>query len=380
VQLHVQPRHARRLPLALLSLWLPVPLSVALTACVGMESPPAVDEIAVNADCPNFGCGSNSPVVGWPPFHELDEGPPADSSRARRGARRGGDGELDQGGQFNHEGLRVVHIRKGLAYYRLDVEGDELRALDENGDEALVKDELETAIIVLERYDGTRFDVFIEEHSDSLAFWVGPGDESIDSYRMTWVNSDEPGPREPMCQLPVDIDEWGPVSHEAIFFQGDRYDAITKEVIATGGDTRGWFNVACAGSAVAKVHLERHTRAGASGRWTVGVREEQALLRMYVADYCGTGTAFTEIKEPLRWQNRTDWHLLGLADPIDHEAVWDWTGALCLDNPRMGDSEEEVEETMSAIASVCDPPPPCTGEGMSLANWKDRGYLLTANP
>ncbi len=352
------------------------------TGCVtGMEGEPELHEAAIQNDCPNFGCGSNSPVVGWPPFHELDEGPPAAAGAARsaRAAPLDDDDEFDQGGQFNHEGLRVVHIRSGFDHYRLDVEGDRLRALDENGDVALEGASLVASVIVLEKDDGTRFDVFIENHSSSLTFWIGDEDP-IETFRMTWANATEPGPRQPMCPLPAAYDEWGPVSHEAIFFQGDRYDAVTKDVFTTGDEAQGWFNVACAGSATAKMHTNRHTTAGASGDYTASARERQALLKMFVGDYCGSGTAFTEVGEPLRWQNRHDWQLLDLADAIDHEAVWDWTGALCLDTPRMGDSKAEILETMAAIESVCHRPPRCSTLRPSLASWKTRGYLLTANP
>ena len=343
-----------------------------------MEGEPHLDELAIQDDCPNFGCGSNSPVVGWPPFHELDEGPPADGGAARS-ARPGplDDDEFDQGGAFNGEGLRVVHIRSGFNHYRLDVEGDRLRALDEDGDVALEGEDLETSVIVLEKEDGTRFDVFIERFSNSLTFWVGDEDP-IETFNLTWVNATEPGPRQPVCPLPAAYDEWGPVSHEAIFFQGDRYDAVTKDVIATGDEARGWFNVACAGSATAKMHTNRHTTAGASGDYTASEDDRQALLKMFVADYCGTGTAFTEVGEPLRWQNSDDWQLLDLDDPIIYEAVWDSTGALCLDTPRMGDSKAEILETIDAIEGVCDRPPRCTP--LQLASWKTRGYLLTANP
>ncbi len=389
----MQPIHARaRRVLCVLVLLAPA-------GCVtGLEEEPtdepSVNHLAINADCPNFGCGSNSPVVGWPPFHELDEGSPPEAARARSRASAPLDDEeeLDQRGQFNAEGLRVVHIRSGFNEYRLDVEGDKLRALDEDGNVELEGAELVASVIVLEKEedDGTttRFDVFIEHHSSSLTFWIGAdGDDEdkeedrIDTYRLTWATANEPGPRQPVCPLPADYDEWGPVAHEAIFFQGDRYDAVTKDVIGTGGETQGWFNVGCAGSATAKMHLNRHTEAGSSDDYTATTLERQALLKMFVSDYCGTGTAFTEVGEPLRWENSRDWQLLGLDDPIDHEAVWDHTGALCLDTPRMGDTEREITETRDAIRTVCKLPPRCSGSRRpSLDTWKTWGYLLTANP
>ena len=62
-----------------------------------------------------------------------------------------------------------------------------------------------------------------------------------------------------------------------------------------------------------------------------------------------------------------------------YESVWDSTGALCLDVPRMGDSEDELEETLAAIEDECDLPH-CDTLGYVPKGWKDAGYLVTANP
>jgi hypothetical protein len=358
----------------------------ALAGCA-VDSPPTLGNAEVNTDCPNFGCNSNSPVVGWPPFHELDEGPEGGSAApagARRSAGLGGGSDLpedyDQGGAFNGEGLRVVHLRKGGKRYRLDVEGAQLRALDGRGQVALMREKLKDSVIVLEHVSKTIFYVFIEDFSDTLTFWIGE-EENIETFFLSWSFSENnpPSSRDPVCPLPATLDEWnGAAFHQAIFFQGDRYDPQTKHVIATGSETKGWFNVACAGSATAKMHTNRHTEAGSNEEYTAPPLDRQALLMMFTATYCGSGPAFTQVNEPLRWGKR-GWKVIDLPDPIEYESVWDSDGALCLSVPRMGDDDEELAETLAAVMSQCDLDP-CEALPSFPTRWKRNGYLITANP
>jgi len=338
------------------------------------EPEPALVTAEIGGDCPNFGCNSNSPLVDGSPIHELDEGPTLS-------ALLDDDGELDQGGEFNSWGTRLVHLVKAGVVYRLDVRRDRPRALDGAGHVVWQGADLVGSTIVLERADGTPYYVFIEGYHDTLTFWVGPPDP-IQTFLLTWAPLPTPGEhRRPVCPLVAASAEWGASGlHEAIFFQGDRYDADTKRVVATGSDAMGWFNVACAGSATAKMHTNRHTRAGATEGFTATPLQEQALLRMFVADYCRTGKAFTVIGQPLRWQNRLAWQTIDLPDPIQYEAAWDSGGAVCLDVPRMSDTPAELAETLAAIQDECDLPPPCSDPDAFPVGWDRSVYLMSANP
>src|SRR5262249_31439197 len=110
---------------------------------------------------------------------------------------------------------------------------------------------------------------------------------------------------------------WAPVEHSAIAFAGDRYDPVQKIVTDTVRGTQ-WFNLACAGTATAKVHLVRHTNAGAwsPSTWHPGVditspgapyhtapQLRQAMLKMFAADYCGSGFPFTVDGQPLLYDD-----------------------------------------------------------------------------
>ena len=357
----------------------------ALSACA-VDAEPTLDEIEIGTDCPNFGCNSNSPVVGWPPFHELDEGEP-DGGSARRASRgrRLAPPDLDQGGAFNGSGLRVVRIEQYGVQYRLDVRGDELKALDEDGNLMLEGEDLVDAVIVLEHWDDTRYYVFLEEFSDTLTFWVGDVTETVEAFYLSWsFNIMSPkSARQKVCKLPGTFDDWkGAAFHQAIFFQGDRYDAETKEVIATGSDVKGWFNVACASSATAKMHVTRHSEPGSSPGFTAEPLDRQALLKMYIADYCRNGHPFTEVGEAIRWENEPGWKTIDLLPgSFTYESVWDSGGAVCLSTPRMGDTKPEAMETLGAISSICgEPPPSCSSLFGWPKSWKHHGYIRTANP
>lgn len=149
--------------------------------------------------------------------------------------------------------------------------------------------------------------------------------------------------------------------NEALLFGGDRYDADRKTVTATGPATADWFNIACAGTALAKLHLTRHTETSQVVKTTAV--ERQAMLKMFTADICGDGTAFTVHGEPLLWADAN--HLTSFAArPASLEAVWSDRGAVCLDAPRR-------PELAAAIAARCGPLPRCTTQ---------RGYVISANP
>ena len=138
-------------------------------------------------------------------------------------------------------------------------------------------------------------------------------------------------------------ESWEGVEKEAITFEGDHYDAEHKRVGRTRFE-QGWFNFACAGTAVAKMHMLRHTRAGSitpSGPpRNTSLRQRTAMLKAITADYCGDGTAWTADGTPLQWTDSNLWfpkanlNLEELEQAGLIEAVWGPDGAMCLNHPR----------------------------------------------
>jgi hypothetical protein len=153
---------------------------------------------------------------------------------------------------------------------------------------------------------------------------------------------------------------WKGVENAAIVFEGDHYDKPTKTVAPSpgpGSPGPGWFNLACAGAVMAKMHLMRHTQAGqmvSSGPpRTTTQAQRTAMMKMLTADYCGNGKAWTSDGTPMLYMDprpswfptpataAPDWYPapVPLSPPTSVlasrlEAVWGANGALCMNEPR----------------------------------------------
>jgi hypothetical protein len=178
------------------------------------------------------------------------------------------------------------------------------------------------------------------------------------------------------------------VQGRVTMFRGDQYSEPPPGAFRRPGyrgagyvvasdPTSTWFNIACEGTAIAKLHLLRHTAASVFDpradvptgsdhaipvppgiptgpivhpRRTTKVPERQALLKMLTADYCGIGFPFTENGHPLSYTFQQPWQPLfprtnGSAVPfrgldnVSIDALWNQDGAVCLAVPRLSDIE-----------------------------------------
>jgi hypothetical protein len=258
--------------------------------------------------------------------------------------------ELNVKGLPNAAGFSIVGARRAENAYSLDIVGFALVARPRAPRApALTGSELVGLELELRDAAGRRSAVQIAG-IDETTYWAGPAD-TLPTYRLTFTSTTHAVPQ-PLCTAG---------ENEAFLFGGDRYDADRKTVTATGPATADWFNIACAGTALAKLHLTRHTEASQVVKTTAV--ERQAMLKMFTADICGDGTAFTVHGEPLLWADANQ--LTSFATrPASLEAVWTDRGAVCLDAPRR-------PELGAAIAARCGPLPRCTTQ---------RGYVISANP
>jgi hypothetical protein len=258
--------------------------------------------------------------------------------------------ELNVKGLPNATGFSMVGARRGGNSYSLEVIGSSVVAHPRAPQApALTGSDLAGVELELRDAAGGRAAIQIAG-VDETTYWAGPV-ETLTTYRLTFTSATHPLPQ-PLCAAG---------ENQALLFGGDRYDADHKTVTATGPATAGWFNIACAGTALAKLHLTRHTEASQHVKTTAV--ERQAMLKMFTADVCGDGTAFTVHGQPLLWADAN--HLTSFADkPASLEAVWTDRGAVCLDTPRR-------PELAAAIAARCGPLPRCTDQ---------RGYVISANP
>lgn len=319
-------------------------LVVALAAgCPVPVGPP-------QAKCPDWGCGSNAANMGQGlSFHELDA----------------------SGVNANSAGIKYKSFADAAGNpLTLEVVGHELSGTDKSGT-VLRRAALVGAMLELEQA-GQPYPVRIRAVGQ-VDFWVAPR-EPIPTY--TFEYRPPGGDFTTLCKATTLSSEWkGTAVQLALVFQGDRYDAAKKTVIATGTAVDAWFNIACAGTAVAKMHLLRHTDAGSTGPYQTTPDQRQAMLKMVTDDICGTGQSFTVDGEEVYYTDQRGWYGWPFsAVPATYESIWTPKGALCLNEPRRLKEDATVGP---AVAGACPALPPCQP---LLANWQASGYGLSANP
>lgn len=304
---------------------------IALTTACAMESPVETTETiqflpSLGDTCPTWGCGENSPVMG--PF--------------------GNWWDLHFGGQANNDRLVVEGFFLGNQRLTPSLRGTQLvgsyRTLPLGTTVRLSGTHLTGAYFRIRAPSGEIFQLIIKGvnplASSPVTYWVGPPTQ-IETYELTW---NHPGEIEssPICTNPPERTSGegpGRFWHrqtEAILFTGDRYSE-DKQVSLT--DTSGWMNIACAGSVLAKLVLNRHTTAGSTSTYVTTADQRQAMLKMYVSDVCGTGNAWTTAGTKLRFQqNQTATSVWTNLDGHEYrfEAQWGPHGAVCFDSHRRG--------------------------------------------
>jgi hypothetical protein len=273
----------------------------------------------------------------------------------------------------------------------LHVVGDVLSAnLAGHPDRPLTDEALKRTIITLlvRRDTGSlAFELKIDDiDRQRLHFWAGTP-EVVPSYLIfaRQIHTDNPAHLqfEHICKSTPSTTEarWQGADYYAIAFAGDRYHAAEKTVEdARPGDT--WFNLACAGTAPAKMHLMRHTNAGA-GRdrtYATTLDERNSMLKMFTADYCGTGQAFTVDGQPLLWGDARHWYPDTPSSRLDGtssvpessvEALWTAEGAACVNTPRR--APRECVPCLQGEHSI----PSCTSK--QVRYWERRYHVISVN-
>jgi hypothetical protein len=332
--------------------------------------------------CPDWGCGANSPTIA--------DGVAFD--------------ELDAAGAPDRHGIQIVSAVNAGMPVELHVDRHTLSAVATDGSKKVFSHGALVGTIVKLQKAGAVYDLRIDGiDENSLRFWAGDTTEIVPFYRILVRAPGEQDFKNPVCRQNIAAQEkvWGPVEHSAVAFTGDRYDPVLKVV---GDEDRGktWFNLACAGSATAKLHLMRHTNAGAwtASTWSpeLDVRsnsapfhtdplQRQAMLKMFAADYCGTGDAFTVDGQPLLYDDSRHWfapasigvsavHVAadGTLAPSGStmEALWTDHGAVCVSRPRRADPR-----TVPCLGGAAGRPM-CTPDLMR--SWDTRFHVISVNP
>lgn len=339
-------------------------LSLSAACVAELEPETAAITQALPTDCPEWGCGENTPVMSDYKFWELNVN------------------QLP-----NNANIRVLNFQIGNQTYQPQIiNGSQLVAVNSNGTVSGLG--LTNGFFNVWTPSGA-FKIIVAKvnpkASSNVTFWLGPT-TPIETYELNYTGHNVTGGR--LCSNPPRSRDSGEGGNrivvaplEAILFTGDRYDADQKLVTAaTYSSTSGWFNIACAGSVLAKLHLNRHTTAGSTLGWTTSASQRQTLLKMYVSDVCGTGTAWTKAGTPLHWQNAANWSQLNGLE-FAFESQWGPNGALCMDTHRLGSLYTAPGNPNDLVASIFDEcvPPPCNGS-VSAPTFSSTSTVVSAVP
>lgn len=360
-------------------------LSGLLAGCLSDGTGPGAggsEQAITGPTCPDWGCGANSPTVA--------DGVAFD--------------ELDAAGAPDRDGIQIVGAVQGSVPVRLNVDRHTLTAVATDGSGTVFAHGGLVGVVVTLKKAGVTYGLKIAGvDENSLHFWAGNLDEIAPFYRILVRPPNTQEFKDPVCRQNVAATEkvWAPVEHSALAFAGDRYDSVQK-LVADENRGKTWFNLACAGSATAKLHLMRHTNAGAwtPATWHPGtdvralgapyhtdVKQRQAMLKMFAADYCGTGQAFTVDGQPLLYDDSNHWFapasigVLALSVAADGtlspagakmEALWTDQGALCVDQPRL------VARSAVPCLTSATPLPVCKPDLMAI--WDSQVHVISVDP
>lgn len=339
----------------------------ALLACVASLASACTSDIEIAAEdlmveggCPEWACGTNTAVINNSMIETLnlsdDDGDVYDDSDGR---------------------LRIVAVEHetGLPL-DLQVQNGEFIGTDLTGARYRGNALIGTRIIFRDLDDLSLHAITIDGFS-SITSWTQPVFQ-VPAYYLSAAQLDAnlvPLSTRALCNSSESTPD---PSQYVVLIKGELYDALSKTVLDGSyyGDEQ-WFNLACKDSALAKMKLlgydPEFTNTAATRQTTPA--ERQATLKMITADYCGTGTSFTAIGEPLIWYNRSNTVVPGSVVAASSEAIWSANGAICLDVARRADSEPDIA---TRIAAECGAPlPSCTS---FLQSWTQYGEWHTANP
>lgn len=292
-------------------------------------------------DCSTWDCNKNHPVLNTFRIEELNE-----------------NGLAEPGGFWI-----TSYVHQGV-FRKLDVKGGRIFARNLQGQPIPGGDNVVGSLITVSNGIES-WEIMIAAASRSLQYWNST--EHLWAYRLVYrlVSEPEIEVYVDLCNDPPALgDEPGiPEGYEtyAIMIDEERYD---REAIAVDQvkPAAGWFNIACAGSALSKmVLLSFDPRLPLGHARHTSPAQRTATLKMLTADYTGTGKAFTEPKVPLLWADASSWHpLQPLPSPDTIEAIWSETGARCLNTPRVDAENMLTKINLQLAQHDKDPLPPCT--------------------
>ena len=324
---------------------LALPFAVLALACVEPD-PATLGATEQEAGCNMWGCGTNSPILGPFNMYELNENGP------------------------NLDGITITDLILNGQSYRVDVQGARLVAIPLSGTGTLSGTRLIGARIRLSTSAGPAV-IHIENVTPrGQLFWRGPVGY-VETYELKYTGAGMPnfGGPIPLClTAPSTASGEGPQwaqPYEAILYTGDRYNSIAKTVTASSYAASGnYFNIACAGGALAKLHLNRYTTASSVSGYTSTAATRQAMLKMYTGDVCGSGVAYTMQGTSLKWTNAAGQSSSG-GGTTSNEAMWTAAGASCIQTHRLHNTPNSMDNLITCAPWNGGALPYCAGLPLS---------------
>lgn len=349
------------------------------SACAVEESTSAVDqELPVWGGCDDWGCGMNSPEIDHLGMHDLH-------------------GVV--GGTPNANGFVVTGIEKRTCggspitctttkYDRVYSANGELRASGSSGSlggGAIV------GLVIRVANSANKYVITVAEKGRNVKMWAKiTGTEQWPVYNLKWDVDHGEGQKNEwkgICTRPPldgNSELLGMNGFHSVVFENDEIDAAAKVVVGTRPE-KHWFNIGCAGHAIAKLLLTGNTSAAdAKFGFTSSFDDKTAALKMITADYCGKGFPFTVAGQPLAWADRNYWNKYPMGFSGMKEAEWTSSGVSCLNKPRVYANPTALgtatfPDLALDIKAACGGklPPPCKDDDAYNHNG---AFYLSSNP
>jgi hypothetical protein len=335
--------------------------------------------------CEEFGCGTNSPEVDNLGIHDL-HGMVAGAANANGFV-------VDEIKKFGVP-YKYVFAVKGELYVSNNPPGVVLGVVPVGAASAV------GASIWVHEPSGSSYEIQIQK-SGRTPFWAHiTGSEWATTYDIEWDVNVGAGTQKRnwrnVCSNPLhdnDPELGGMNAYHSVVFELDEIDAdrkfVTQRIDSTGTNREKlWFNIGCAGHAMAKLHLTGHTTA-ADLRWGFKTKNEHrtATLKMFAGDYCGTGYPFTVAGQLLRLTDKNSYNVYPIGFMGKKEAEWSERGASCINMPRILANPtalgaaifptlmDDIKEECVAAGGVM--PPLCPDTDMYNL---DGHYIISTNP
>jgi hypothetical protein len=270
-------------------------------------------------------------------------------------------------GTKNTEGFLMGGLWKNNLEYKLRVVGTRIYGV-RTGATTLSGAALAGSFFLVAHDSGLIYRIHIQQVI-SVPLWGGPyKGQATEAYRFEWSTPADPEHHPNLCADPPEgkpqgPDQLGLPGEFTVVFEGNRYDSKAKTLVPAD---RNWFNLGCASHVLSKLFLTGHTEA--TGNATAA--EQQAVLKLLTADYCGDGQSFTVGGEPLYWKTANT-YMKYYGTPTTLEARWNENGPVCLDYPRLKATQSALAQQLfpdiwKAIADHCPArvPPSCADPGV----------------